>query len=154
MNTFASANLNAATFLWSPSEWRFLEDAGVLDFYSGYYVDAVNRRIHVSTHGSALCGDWTTYQWTGESSLEKIKVFSYNGGGFSDTMEVQVSRYENGREEVWMDCAYDREEFDELYQDIYNSYEWDCVWEQEVTNEKTGKKFVMRAGFLFMTRKD
>lgn len=45
VNTFAAANLNAAVFLWSPSEGRFLEDTGVLDFYSGYHVDAVNRRF-------------------------------------------------------------------------------------------------------------
>lgn len=142
-----AANLNAAVFLWSPSEGRFLEDTGVLDFYSSYYVDAVNRRIHVSTHGSAITGSWTTYQWTGESGLEEIKCFSYAGGDFSDIEEVQVSRYENGREEIWMDCAYDREEFFGelyLYDDIHNSYEWDCVWEQEVTNEETGKKFTLR----------
>lgn len=140
-----AANLNAAVFLWSPSEGRFLEDTGILDFYSSYYVDAVNRRIHVSTHGSAIAGSWETYQWTGESGLEEIKSFSYVGGGFSDIEEVQVSRYENGRKEVWMDCAYDREEFfGELYDDIHNSYEWDCVWEQEVTNEETGKKFTLR----------
>lgn len=140
-----AANLNAAVFLWSPSEGRFLEDTGILDFYSSYYVDAVNRRIHVSTHGSALAGSWETYQWTGESGLEEIKSFSYVGGGFSDIEEVQVSRYENGREEIWMDCAYDMEEFfGKLYDDIYNSYERDCVWEQEVTNEETGKKFTLR----------
>ncbi|MBD5510619.1 MAG: hypothetical protein HDR08_05120 [Lachnospiraceae bacterium] len=143
VNTFAAANLNAATFLWLPSEGRFSEDTGVLDFYSDYYVDAVNRRIHVHTHGSAITGSWDTYQWTGESGLERIKFFSHVEG-FGNTVEVQVSRYENGREEVWMDCAYDMEGFDELYEDIYNSYEWDCVWEQEVTNKETGEKFTLR----------
>lgn len=144
VNTFAASNLNAGTYLWLPSEGRFSEDTGVLDFYSGYYVDAVNRRIHVHTHGSAITGSWDAYQWTGESGLEMIKFFS-NSGGFGDTIDVQVSRYENGRQEVWMDCVYDMDEFfDELYEDIYNSYEWDCVWEQEVTNEKTGKKFTLR----------
>lgn len=143
VNTFGAANLNAATFLWSPSEGRFSEDTGVLDFYSGYYVDAVNRRIHVRSHGSAVSGGRDVYQWTGESGYEQIKSFSYDGNSL-ERVEVRIVQYENGRQEVWMDCAYDREEFDELYQDIYNSYEWDCVWEQEVTNKETGKKFTLR----------
>lgn len=143
MNTFAASNLNTAVFLWSSSEERFLEDIGILDFYSGYYVDAVNRRIHVSTHGSAATGSWHIYQWTGENGYEEIKSFSYIGDSL-ETVEVRIVQYENGRKEVWTDCTYDMEEFDKLYDDIYNSYEWDCVWEQEVTNEETGKKFTLR----------
>ena len=86
VNTFAAANLNAATFLWSPFEGRFLEDMRVLDFYSDYYVDAVNRRIHVSTHGSALCGGWDAYQWTGKKfTLRYLEIRAWDAA-YGDTI--------------------------------------------------------------------
>ena len=141
VNTFGASNLNAGSYLWSPSEGRFLEDTGLLDFYSGYDVDTINRRIHVYTHGAAYIGSGEAYQWIGESDFEKIKLFSYAG---VDMMDVSISRYEDGEEEVWVDCRVTMEEFDKLYKDFENSYEWDCVWEQEITVEETGEKLTFR----------
>lgn len=42
------------------------------------------------------------------------------------------------------DCSYDGKEFDELYEDIYKSCEWDCVREQEIIDEETGEKCILR----------
>lgn len=131
----------ASHYIFSPSKKQFLKLDSELDYYGMYSVDDETRRLYMHYHGSAISGTETTYQWKNEMDYEKIRQFDHDTteGG----VQVTVTRYENGTEEILSDFEYSLEEY-MARPDLWGMYYEDFLWEKEVTDQATGQKYMLR----------
>ena len=134
-------------YIFSPSKNKFVQLDPELHYYGTYSVDYETRRWYEHDHASVYSGCETVYQWKNEMDYEMIKLFSHmqTEGGIS----VEISRYENGREEILSDYIYSYEEYEER-DDIWGTYYEDFIWEKELTDKSTGKKYMIRYAEVFL----
>ena len=137
---------SASHYIFSPSKNKFVQLDPELHYYGTYSVDYETRRWYEHDHASVYSGWETVYQWKNEMDYEMIKLFSHmqTAGGIS----VEISRYENGKEEILSDYIYSYEEYEER-DDIWGTYYEDFIWEKEVTDKSTGKKYMIRYAEVF-----
>ncbi len=141
---FYGANGGTAShYVFSPSKRVFVKLDEELDYYCTYSVDDETRRLYMTSHGSAISGSAFTYQWEGEMDYELIKLFNHIG---SPEMGVQVEivRYDQGKREMICDYKYMYEEYKERIDDIWRIYDEDFIWEKEIRDKTTGKKYMLR----------
>ena len=138
----------ASHYIFSPSKEEFVEVDSELDYFGMYGVDSETRRLYMHYHGSAISGTEITYQWKNEMDFEKIKQFDHDSVG--DGVQVTIIRYENGKEEILSDYLYSQEEYVERLSDIWGTYNEDFIWEKEVTDWATGKKYTIRYTEVFL----
>lgn len=136
----------ASHYIYSPSKEEFVEADPELDYYGMYSVDHETRRLYMHYHGSAVDGREITYQWKNEMDYEMVKQFDHDCR--DDCVQVKITRYENGEEEVLSDYCYAYEEYTERG-DIWGTYYEDFIWEKEVTDKSTGKKYMIRYAEVF-----
>ncbi len=139
---------SASHYIFSPSKEEFVELDSELEYYGMYGIDSEKRRLHVHEHGTAISGTETTYQWKNEMDYEMLKQFEHNA--VDDSVQVSIIRYENGKEEMLSDYLYSQEEYVERIDDIWGTYYEDFIWEKEVTDLTTGKKYIIRYTEVFM----
>ena len=137
----------ASHYIFSPSKGEFAKLDSELDYYGMYGVDNEERRLYMHYHGSAISGTEATYQWSGEMDYEKIKQFDHDST--QDGVEVKIVQYEEGKEKVICDYVYTLEEYVER-EDIWGIYYEDFIWEKEITDKATGKKYMLRYGEVFL----
>ena len=132
-------------YLWSPSRESFVYFPD-LAYYGSYYVDPETRRLHIHYHGSAVSGSNEVYQWKNEMDCELLRDITYYPASFdsAESMVIKVTRYDGGREEILSDYTYSREEYEARHDDIWGIYREDFIWEQEITDESTGKRYMLR----------
>ncbi|MBD5530852.1 MAG: hypothetical protein HDQ98_01435 [Lachnospiraceae bacterium] len=146
---FYGANGGTAShYIFSPSKEEFVELDSELDYFGMYGVDSETRRLYMHYHGSAISGTEITYQWKNEMDYEKIRQFDHDS--VDDGVQVTILRYENGKEETLSDYLYSEEEYIERLSDIWGTYEEDFIWEKEVTDRTTGKKYTIRYAEVFL----
>lgn len=146
---FYGANGGTAShYIFSPSKEEFVELDSELDYFGMYGVDSETRRLYMHYHGSAISGTEITYQWKNEMDYEKIRQFDHDS--VDDGVQVTILRYENGKEETLSDYLYSEEEYIERLSDIWGTYEEDFIWEKEVTDRTTGKKYTIRYAEAFL----
>ena len=145
---YGSNGGTASRYIFSPSKEEFVELDSELDYYGMYGVDSETRRLYMHEHGSAISGTETTYQWKNEMDYEIIKQFDHDSVG--DGVQVTIIRYENGKEETLSDYLYSTGEYVERIDDIWGTYYEDFIWEKEVTDRTTGKKYTIRYAEVFM----
>ena len=138
----------ASHYIFSPSKEKFVELDSELDYFGMYGVDSETRRLYMHYHGSAISGTETTYQWKNEMDYEMIRQFDHDSVG--DGVQVTIIRYENGKEEILSDYLYSQEEYVERLDDIWGTYYEDFIWEKEVTDRTTGKKYTIRYAEAFL----
>ncbi|MDE5598926.1 MAG: hypothetical protein K2J04_14005, partial [Lachnospiraceae bacterium] len=138
----------ASHYIFSPSKEEFIKLDSELEYYGGYRIDSETRRLHIHEHGTAISGTETTYQWKNEMDYEMIKQFDHDSVG--DGVQVTIIRYENGKEETLSDYLYSQEEYVERIDDIWGTYCEDFIWEKEVTDRTTGKKYTIRYTEVFL----
>ncbi|MBD5454224.1 MAG: hypothetical protein HDR30_07925 [Lachnospiraceae bacterium] len=138
----------ASHYIFSPSKEEFVEVDSELDYFGMYGVDSETRRLYMHYHGSAISGTEITYQWKNEMDYEKIKQFDHDSVG--DGVQVTILRYENAKEETLSDYLYSQEEYVERLSDIWGTYNEDFIWEKEVTDQTTGKKYTIRYTEVFL----
>lgn len=134
---------SASHYIFSPSKREFMELDSELDYYSEYSVDYEKRRLYKHSHGSAISGTEFTCQWEGEMDCELIKVFDHNGSP-DIGVQVWIACYDQEQEEVICDYRYTYEEYDERVDDIWRIYKEDFIWEKEIRDKDTGKKYMLR----------
>lgn len=139
----------ASHYIFSPSKEEFVELDSELDYFGMYGIDSETRRLYMHYHGSAISGTEIIYQWKNEMDFEKIKQFEHDNVG--DDMQVTILRYENGKEEILSDYLYSQEEYVERIDDIWGTYYEDFIWEKEVTDRTTGKKYTIRYAEVFLS---
>ena len=139
---------SASHYIFSPSKKEFMKLDSELDYYSTYSVDYETRRLEMHYHGSVITGSEITYQWKNEMDYEMIKLFNHIWLRDGD-VQVNISRYENGKEEILSDFVYSDEEYSERH-DIWGTYYEDFIWEKEVTDRTTGKKYTLRYAEVFL----
>ncbi len=139
----------ASHYIFSPSKEEFVEVAPELDYYGMYSVDYETRRLYMHNHGTAIYGTETTYQWKNEMDFEMIKQFDHDYEDNENNVRVKIVRYENGREELLSDYLYSVKEFVKR-DDIWGTYYEDFIWEKEVTDKSTGKKYMIRYAEVFL----
>lgn len=100
-------------------------------------------------HGTAIYGTETAYQWKNEMDFEMIKQFDHDYEDNENNVRVKIVRYENGREELLSDYLYSVKEFVKR-DDIWGTYYEDFIWEKEVTDRTTGKKYMIRYAEVFL----
>lgn len=137
----------ASHYIFSPSKGEFVKLDSELDYYGMYGVDNEERRLYMHYHGSAISGTEATYQWSGEMDYEKIKQFDHDST--QDGVEVKIVQYDGGKEEVICDYVYTLAEYEER-EDIWGIYYEDFIWEKEITDKTTGKKYMLRYGEVFL----
>lgn len=131
-------------YIFSPSKREFVKLDSELDYDA--YVDPETRRMYF--HFLESYGLEVTYQWKNEMDYEVVKRFLHDGvveGG----VLVKIARYENGEEEIISDYIYSYEEYEERG-DIWGTYYEDFIWEKEVTDRYTGKKYMIRYAEVFL----
>ena len=138
---------SASHYIFSPSEKEFIELDSELNYYGMYSVDYETRQLYMHYHGSAISGTETTYQWKNEMDYEMIKQFGHDTQ--DNHVQVKIVRYENGKEEILSDYLYPMEEYLERF-DIWGTYYEDFIWEREVTDRSTGKKYIIRYAEIFL----
>ena len=138
----------ASHYIFSPSKEKFVKLDSEFDYYGMYGVDYETRRFYMHYHGSAISGTEITYQWKNEMDYEKIKQFDHDSVG--DGVQVTILRYKNGKEETLSDYLYSQEEYVERLSDIWDTYSEDFIWEKEVTDRTTGKKYTIRYTEVFL----
>lgn len=138
----------ASHYIFSPSKEEFVELDSELDYFGMYGVDSETRRLYMHYHGSAISGTEITYQWKNEMDYEKIRQFDHDS--MDDGVQVTILRYENGKEETLSDYLYSQEEYVERLGDIWSTYDEDFIWEKEVTDRTTGKKYTIRYAEVFL----
>ncbi len=138
----------ASHYIFSPSKEEFVELDSELDYFGMYDVDSETRRLYMHYHGSAISGTEITYQWKNEMDYEKIRQFDHDS--VDDGVQVTILRYENGKEETLSDYLYSQEEYVERLSDIWGTYDEDFIWEKEVTDRTTGKKYTIRYAEAFL----
>ena len=138
----------AGHYIFSPSKEEFVKLDSELEYHGGYRIDSETRRLYMHYHVAGSCGIETTYQWKNEMDYEMIKQFEYDSAG--DGVQVTIIRYENGKEETLSDYLYAEEDYDERISDIWDIYDEDFIWEKEVTDRTTGKKYTIRYMEVFM----
>ena len=138
----------ASHYIFSPSKEEFVELDSELEYYGMYGVDSETRRLYMHYHGSAISGTETIYQWKNEMDYEMIKQFDHDS--VDDGVQVTILRYENGKEETLSDYLYSQEEYVERLDDIWGTYYEDFIWEKEVTDRTTGKKYTIRYTEVFL----
>lgn len=134
---------SASHYIFSPSKREFMELDSELDYYSEYSVDYEKRRLYKTSHGSAISGTEFTCQWEGEMDCEVIKVFDHNGTP-DIGVHVWIACYDQEQEEVICDYRYTYEEYEERIDDIWRIYKEDFIWEKEIRDKDTGKKYMLR----------
>lgn len=138
---------SASHYIFSPSKREFVELDSELNYYGMYSVDYETRQLYMHYHGSAISGTEITYQWKNEMNYEKIKQFDHDTQG--DDVLVKIVRYENGKEEILSDYLYPMDEYLERF-DIWGTYYEDFIWEQEVMDRSTDKKYIIRYAEVFL----
>ncbi|MDE7249067.1 MAG: hypothetical protein K2N82_04110 [Lachnospiraceae bacterium] len=139
----------ASHYIFSPSKEEFVEVDSELDYYGMYSVDYETRRLYMHYHGTAIYGTETTYQWKNEMDFEMIKQFDHDYEDNENNVRVKIVRYENDREELLSDYLYSVNEFVKR-DDIWGTYYEDFIWEKEVTDKSTGKKYMIRYAEVFL----
>ena len=139
----------ASHYIFSPSKEEFVEVDSELDYYGMYSVDYKTRRLYMHYHGPAIYGTEITYQWKNEMDFEMIKQFDHDYEDNENNVRVKIVRYENGREEILSDYLYSAKEFVKR-DDIWGTYYEDFIWEKEVTDKSTGKKYMIRYTEVFL----
>ena len=138
----------AGHYIFSPSKEKFVKLDSELEYHGGYRIDSETRRLYMHYHVAGNCGIETTYQWKNEMDYEMIKQFEYDSAG--DGVQITIIRYENGKEETLSDYLYAEEDYDERISDIWDIYDEDFIWEKEVTDRTTGKKYTIRYSEVFL----
>ena len=142
---YAAHNTPEHHYIFSPSKREFVKLDSELDY--GARVDYETRRMYFHFHFLESYGLEVTYQWKNEMDYEVVKRFLHDG--VKDGVLVEISRYENGREEILSDYIYSYEEYEER-DDIWGTYYEDFIWEKEVTDKSTGKKYMIRYAEVFL----
>lgn len=137
----------ASHYIFSPSRKEFVKVDSELDYYGMYSVDDETRRLYMHYHGSAIDGIEITYQWKNEMDYEIVKQYDHEWT--DDGVWVKIVRYENGEIEILSDYLYSFEEYAER-NDIWGTYYEDFIWEKEVTDRTTGKKYMIRYAEPYM----
>lgn len=138
----------ASHYIFSPSKEEFVKLDSELDYYGMYFVDDRERRLYMHYHGSAISGTEAAYQWSGEMDYEKIKQFDHDNA--QDGVEVKFIQCDEGKEEVICDYVYTLAEYDERLEEIWGMYYEDFIWEKEITDKATGKKYMLRYAEVFL----
>ena len=138
---------SASHYIFSPSKQEFVELDSELSYYGMYSVELDTRRLYMHYHGSAIDGTEITYQWKNEMDYEIIKQYDHER--VDDNVHVKIIRYDNGKEEILSDYLYP---FDECMErdDIWGTYYEDFIWEKEVTDRTTGKKYMIRYAEVYL----
>ena len=142
---YAAHNTPEYHYIFSPSKREFVKLDSELDY--GARVDHETRRMYFHFYFLESYGLEVTYQWKNEIDYEVVRRFLHDG--VKDGVLVEISRYENGKEEILSDYIYSYEEYEER-DDIWGTYYENFIWEKEVTDKSTGKKYMIRyaEGFL------
>lgn len=126
----------------SPSQRKFVKLGGELVYYDWYFVDPDTKILYMNCRDSAISGTEAAYQWEDGMGYKKIRQFDHDEAG--DGVKVKIVRYEEDKEEVICDYVYSMEEYDRRMEEIWGIYYKDFIWEQEVTDNSTGKKYMLR----------
>ncbi|MDE7286700.1 MAG: hypothetical protein K2N55_07660, partial [Lachnospiraceae bacterium] len=132
----------ASHYIYSPSQRKFVKLDDELDYYGWYFVDPDARILYMQYHDSAISGTEAAYQWEGEMDYKKIRQFDHDDVG--NGVQVKIVRYDEEREEVICDYTYSMEEYDKRMEEIWGIYYKDFIWEKEVIDDSTGKKYMLR----------
>ncbi|GFI04623.1 hypothetical protein IMSAGC005_03475 [Lachnospiraceae bacterium] len=132
----------ASHYIFSPSQRKFVRIDDELDYYGWYFWDTDARILYMHYHSSAISGAEASYQWEGETEYKKIRQFDHDDVG--DGVQVKIVRFGEYKEEVICDYVYSMEEYDKRSEEIWSIYYKDFIWEQEVTDSSTGKKYMLR----------
>ena len=133
-------------YIYDSSERKFMELDSEFEYCVDYFVEPETRRLRIYSYGPAITGREAVYQWKNETDYEILKQFLHEETeGF---VRVKISRYEKGREEILSDYLYSREEYIER-SDIWGTYREDFIWEKEVTDRTTEKKYMIRYAEVF-----
>ncbi len=134
-------------YIWNPGKKEFTELSVEWGYYE-YEIDLEKRRLCL-TYDEGGWADATciTYQWSGLMDYEMIKKFERRLIG--NDISVEIIRYDGGKEEVLSDCLYSVKEYIERQHEITHAYDEDFVWEKEITDEETGKKYMLRYTQIF-----
>lgn len=138
---------SASHYIFSPSKKEFVKLDEELESYCTYRVDLETRRLYISYHWNVFNYGEATYQWKNEMDYEMIREFECSGR--DDQEQVCIIRYENGEEEVLSNYTYSLQEYEER-DDILGTYYEDFLWEKEVTDKTTGKKYMLRYAEVFI----
>lgn len=121
---------------------EFVKLADKLDYCGGYFWDPDARILYTYYRDSSISGMETAYQWEDEMNYKKIRRFEHDDVG--DGVQIKIVRYDEEKEEVICDYVYSMEEYDRRMEEIWGIYYKDFIWEQEVTDRSTGKKYMLR----------
>lgn len=128
-------------YIWNPGKEEFTEFSAEWGYYE-YEIDLEKRRLFLAyDEGGWADATLITYQWSDLMDYEMIKKFERRL--IDNDISVKILRYDGGREEVLSDCLYSVEEYIDRYE-IDRAYYEDFVWEKEITDEETGKKYMLR----------
>lgn len=141
----AQHNTIISHYIFSPSKKGFVKLDSELDYDA--YVDYEKRQLQIHHWFIQNYGLEVIYQWKNEMDFEMVKRFMHDEaeGG----VLVKIARYENGEEEILSDYIYSQEEYAER-DDIWGTYREDFIWEKEVTDSVTGKKYTIRYAEVFL----
>lgn len=139
-------------YIFNPAKAEFVKLDKELEYAWSYYVDLETRKLYMSYLFNFFDQRKVTYQWSGEMDYEKVKEFVSTGivvGDMTEMIQIDITRYENGEEEVISNFQYGEWEYLER-DDILFAYYEDFIWEKEVTDKTTGKKYTLRyaEGFI------
>lgn len=133
-------------YIYDPAERIFAELDSEFENSAYYVIDPKMRRLYLYSYGIAITGREAVFQWKGWTDYEIVKQFMHDET--KEGIRVKIVRYEEEEEEVLCDYLYSYEEYQDR-SDIWGTYLEDFIWEKEVTDKFTGRKYTIRYGEVF-----